>query len=91
MLAQLATNLKPLPPAKPLQPSKGKANESQSQTQTQTQTTLSQKITEIPYFKEYCFLLDSLASIRSVVLVWEVPGGEELVTSFFEGFVSIVR
>ena len=88
--AQLLTNLRPaINTARPLQPSRrGTNQETQSQTQTQGS---SQRVTDIPYYTEYCYLLESLATIKSVVLACDVPGGEELVTGFFEGFVQIVR
>lgn len=49
------------------------------------------RITEIPYYQEYCYLLESLATIKSIVLVVDVPTGDQLVVDFFEGFMKIVR
>ncbi|ORY30387.1 armadillo-type protein [Naematelia encephala] len=88
--AQLSLNLKPIAQTiKPLQPSRSKTNDA---TQSQTsQTTQSQRVTDIPYYTEYCYLLESLATIKSVVLACDVPGGDDLVTGFFENFVQIVR
>lgn len=51
----------------------------------------SQRITDAAYYNEYYFLLENLATIRSVVLATDVPDGDDIVTSFFEGFVEIVR
>lgn len=87
---QLTTNLKlPAQTARPLQPTRTKSNgETQSQSQLPTQ---SQRVTEIPFYTEYCYLLESLASIKSVVLACDVPGGDEIVTNFFEGFLQLVR
>lgn len=88
--AQLLTNLRPSTnTARPLQPSRrGTNQETQSQPPTQGS---SQRVTDVPYYSEYCYLLESLATIKSVVLACDVPGGEELVTGFFEGFIQIVR
>ena len=86
--AQLHDNLKTSPSqpkAKPLQPSRSRTNEPSL-----TQPTLS-SITQIPYFGEYSYLLNSLSEIKSVVLVCDVPGSEELMTSYFDSFVSIVK
>ena len=49
------------------------------------------RITEVPYYAEYCFLLDSLATIRSISLVTDLPGGDELMRDWFVGLFSIVR
>lgn len=89
---QLTNNLKPPPPnAKPLQPTRTKSNgETQSQLP-HVATQASQRIFEVPYYDEYCYLLDSLAEIKSVVLACDVPGGDDIVTNFFEGFTQIVR
>ena len=89
---QLTNNLKPPPPnAKPLQPTRTKSNgETQSQL-SQLPTQSSQRIFEVPYYDEYCYLLDSLAEIKSVVLACDVPGGDDIMTNFFEGFTQIVR
>lgn len=43
------------------------------------------------YYTEYYYLIESLATIRSVILACDVPGGEELVSGFFEGFAEVVR
>jgi sister-chromatid-cohesion protein PDS5 len=49
------------------------------------------RITEVPYYAEYCYLLDSLATIRSICLVSDLPGGDELMKDWFIGLFSIVR
>lgn len=49
------------------------------------------RMTDIPYYSEYHYLLDSLATIRSICLVVELPGGEELTKDWFIGLFSIVR
>lgn len=88
-ITQLTLNLKP--PSnliRPLQPSRTKSNEA---SQTQSQPQASQRVTEVPYYNEYCYLLDSLATIKSIVLACDVPGGDEIVTDFFSGFIDIVR
>lgn len=88
-VVQITQNLKlPTGSARPLAPSKRGANSATSDSQ---QTTLNTRITEIPYYTEYCYLLDNLASIKSVVLICDLPGAEELVTTYFESFVEVVR
>jgi sister-chromatid-cohesion protein PDS5 len=86
MSTQLVTNLKAAANAvKPLQPSRGRSN-------TDTQLPLaSQRITDVPYYTEYYYLLENLATIRSVVLALDVPDADDIVTSFFTGFVDVVR
>lgn len=83
--AQLVDNLKAPPPARPLQPTKGKQNEESLLPQA------SQRVTDVAYYSEYCSLLENLASIKSVVLATDVPGWEGLVKDFFEGFKDIAR
>lgn len=61
-----------------------------SQTQAANQA-VHGRITEIPYYQEYCYLLESLATIKSIVLVADVPRSEQLMVDFFEGFMKIVR
>lgn len=73
---------------KPLQPTRTKTNEAASQ---QTQLSSLQRITDVPYYTEYYYILESLSTIKSVVLACDVPGGDDIVTGFFEGFVDIVR
>ena len=54
-------------------------------------TQTSQRVTEVPYYTEYCYLLESLANIESVVLACDAPGGDDIVTSFFQTFLQIIR
>ena len=95
MSAQISTNLKVAPSAvKPLQPSRsrsGNIDATQSQLSASITGTASQRITDAAYYNEYYYLLENLATIRSVVLAVDVTDGDEIVTSFFEGFVDIVR
>lgn len=49
------------------------------------------RMTDIPYYSEYYYLLDSLATIRSICLVIDLSGGEELAKDWFIGLFSIVR
>lgn len=37
------------------------------------------------------YLLDSLATIKSIVLICDLPGADDLITTYFESFVDIVR
>lgn len=85
---QISLNLKTAPPVKPLQPTRTKTNEAASQ---QTQLSSAQRITDVPYYTEYYYILESLSTIKSVVLACDVPGGDDIVTGFFEGFLDIVR
>ncbi|KAK1921574.1 armadillo-type protein [Papiliotrema laurentii] len=85
--AQLTEHLRVPPPARTLQTSRSKTTTATQESQTQA----SQRITDVAYYAEYCYLLESLATIKSVVLACDVPGGEEIVTGFFEGFVKIIR
>ncbi|TYJ51869.1 hypothetical protein B9479_007542 [Cryptococcus floricola] len=56
-----------------------------------SQTTLNQRITDIPYYPDYYYLIESLATIKSIVLICDVPGAEELMDGFFSGFIEIAR
>lgn len=91
-LAQLLEGLRPPPTAsRPLQPSK-RTNAQDSQSQSQSQSgTASQRIADAPYYTEYCLLLESLATIKSIVLACDVPKGDDLMVGYFAGFVQIVR
>lgn len=87
MAAQITANLKAPPVAtKPIQSSKGRSGTDASSAQA-----ASQRITDVPYYAEYYHLLENLATIKSVVLCLDVPDWEGIMTSFFEGFVEIVR
>jgi sister-chromatid-cohesion protein PDS5 len=79
-------NLRAIPSTiRPLQPSRSKSNEASQTSQS------SQRITDVAYYTEYYYLIESLATIKSVILACDVPGGDELVTGFFEGFAEVVR
>lgn len=43
------------------------------------------------YYTEYYYLIESLATIRIVILACDVPGSDELVAGFFNGFCEISR
>lgn len=86
-VVQVTQNLKLSPNAtRPLAPSK-RANDSLSQ----TTLTSNSRITEIPYYTEYSTLLDNLASVKSVVIIVDLPGAEDMITTYFESFVEVVR
>ena len=93
MINQITSNLKVSSAVKPLQPSRSRSGNIDSQSQLPATMTgaASQRITDAAYYNEYYFLLENLATIRSVVLATDVPDGDDIVTSFFEGFVEIVR
>lgn len=86
MAAQITLNLK-APPA----PTRTASSKGRSTTDSQTAPAASQRITDVPYYAEYYHLLENLATIKSVVLCLDVPDWEGIMTSFFEGFVEIVR
>ncbi|GJE86522.1 hypothetical protein PsYK624_026020 [Phanerochaete sordida] len=44
-----------------------------------------------PYYNEYYHLLESLSTVKSVVLVCDLPNAEELMTDIFRDFFNIVR
>ena len=92
-VAQLTINLKPPPQNARLPPiARNKSiTDSQLQSQSQSQTQASQRVTEVPYYNEYCYLLESLATIKSASLACDVPDSEEILTGFFDGFTEVVR
>lgn len=83
-VVQITQNLKYQPGTRPLAPSK-KSNDAQSQPSQAT------RINETPYYNEYSYLLDNLASIKSVVLICELPSADDLITTYFDSFADIVR
>nr|XP_018265446.1 uncharacterized protein I303_01812 [Kwoniella dejecticola CBS 10117]OBR87604.1 hypothetical protein I303_01812 [Kwoniella dejecticola CBS 10117] len=89
-LVQLTTNLKlTTSSTQPLQISRNKSNiMNQPSHPSQTQ---SQRVTDIPYYTEYYHLIESLATIKSVVLVCDVPDSDTLMEGFFNGFMEIIR
>ncbi|TXT14456.1 uncharacterized protein COLE_00649 [Cutaneotrichosporon oleaginosum] len=60
----------------------------QSQSQ---QATQGSRITDAPYYTEYCHLIESLAQIKSVVIIVDLPSADDLITRYFEGFCEIAR
>lgn len=63
----------------------------QTQSQTQSQATQGSRITDAPYYTEYCHLIESLAQIKSVVIIVDLPSADDLITRYFEGFCEIAR
>nr|XP_019008459.1 uncharacterized protein I206_07018 [Kwoniella pini CBS 10737]OCF47240.1 hypothetical protein I206_07018 [Kwoniella pini CBS 10737] len=89
-LVQLTSNLKlTTSSTQPLQISRNKSNIINQPSQP-SQTT-GQRVTDIPYYSEYYHLVESLATIKSVVLVCDVPDSDMLMEGFFNGFMEIVR
>ena len=43
------------------------------------------------YYSEFYYLIESLATIKSVILALDVPGGDDVITGFFKTFIEIVR
>jgi sister-chromatid-cohesion protein PDS5 len=56
-----------------------------------SRTPAATRITDIPYYSEYYYLLDSLATIRSICLVPDLNGGVELTKDWIVGLFSILR
>ena len=50
-----------------------------------------QRITDIPYYTDYYYLIESLATIKSIGLICDVPGSEDLMDGYFNGFMEIAR
>ncbi|KAI0251942.1 armadillo-type protein [Lactifluus subvellereus] len=44
-----------------------------------------------PYYNEYFHLLESLSTVKSVVLVCDLPNAEELMVDIFRDFFTLVR
>lgn len=75
------------PPTKRGQDSQSQSTQPQlSQAQTQ-----GSRITDVPYYPEYCHLIESLASIKSVVIIVDLPSADDLITQYFTGFCEIAR
>ncbi|KAH0834786.1 hypothetical protein J3R83DRAFT_10387 [Lanmaoa asiatica] len=49
------------------------------------------KGTDAPYYNEYFHLLESLSTVKSVVLVCDLPHADELMTEIFRDFFALVR
>ncbi|KAL4078145.1 armadillo-type protein [Scleroderma yunnanense] len=49
------------------------------------------KGTESTYYNEYFHLLESLSTVKSVVLVCDLPNAEELMSEVFRDFFALVR
>ncbi|KAG8216413.1 hypothetical protein J3R82DRAFT_6518 [Butyriboletus roseoflavus] len=49
------------------------------------------KGTDAPYYNEYFHLLESLSTVKSVVLVCDLPHADELMTEIFREFFVLVR
>ncbi|KAI5121999.1 hypothetical protein M0805_001831 [Coniferiporia weirii] len=49
------------------------------------------KGSDAPYYNEYFHLLESLSTVKSVVLVCDLPQAEELMTQIFRDFFGLVR
>ncbi|WWC86884.1 uncharacterized protein L201_001763 [Kwoniella dendrophila CBS 6074] len=100
-LVQITTNLKlSTTSTQPLQISRNKSNilnnesqqtSSQKQSASQSQALQTNRLTDIPYYTEYYHLIESLATIKSVVLVCDVPDSDTLMEGFFTGFMEIIR
>src|SRR6267154_3056294 len=49
------------------------------------------KGSDSPYYNEYFHLLESLSTVKSVVLVCDLPNAEELMVDIFRDFFGLVR
>ncbi|KAK9468498.1 armadillo-type protein [Lipomyces arxii] len=47
--------------------------------------------TESPYILQYCYLLESLSQVKSIVLVADLPNGENLMTKLFQMFFDMAK
>jgi sister-chromatid-cohesion protein PDS5 len=79
VLRQLTQNLKQSQSAFGANKGKGKGNTSGS------------RITDIPYYTEYYYVLESLATIKSVCLIPSLDGAEGLLLEYVQGMMSIAR
>ena len=55
------------------------------------QLTQGLKGSDSPYYNEFFHLLESLSTVKSVVLVCDLPSAEELMADIFKGFFSIIK
>ncbi|KAI0280430.1 armadillo-type protein [Russula aff. rugulosa BPL654] len=55
------------------------------------QLTTGLKGSDSPYYNEYFHLLESLSTVKSVVLVCDLPNSEELMVDIFRDFFALVR
>lgn len=49
------------------------------------------KSLDAPWFNEYVYLLDSMASIKTVCLIPDLPHGDELTRKIFKEFFELVE
>jgi sister chromatid cohesion protein PDS5 len=49
------------------------------------------KGSDAPYYNEYFHLLESLSTVKSVVLVCDLPNADELMAEIFRSFFAMVR
>jgi sister-chromatid-cohesion protein PDS5 len=47
--------------------------------------------TDAPYYQEYYNLLESLSSVKTVVLVCDLPASDSLITTVFKDFFTVVK
>ncbi|KAI5781164.1 armadillo-type protein [Geopyxis carbonaria] len=47
--------------------------------------------TEAPYYQQYIYLLDSLSTVKSVVLVSDIPDSEQITLALFTSFFDICK
>ncbi|KAJ7637138.1 armadillo-type protein [Roridomyces roridus] len=55
------------------------------------QVTTNLKSADAPYYTEYFHLLESLSTVKSVVLVCDLPNADELMTEIFKGMFQLAR
>lgn len=49
------------------------------------------KGTDVPWFAEYVYLLESMATIKTVCLIPDLPHGDELTAEIFCEFFDLVQ
>ncbi|GHJ87283.1 hypothetical protein NliqN6_3685 [Naganishia liquefaciens] len=79
ILRQLTQNLKQSQSAFGATKGKGKAGWNTS------------RITDVPYYAQYYYVLESLATIKSVCLIPDLEGADGLVKEYVQGMLSIAR
>ena len=47
--------------------------------------------TEAPFYQQYMYLLDSLSTVKSVVLISDIPDGDEITKDLFTAFFDIAK
>lgn len=49
------------------------------------------KLSEDTYYPQYYHILESLSSVKSIVLICDLPNGDDLIHSIFRDFFALIR